>query len=81
MDVHGWSDKLKLSVEAFNLSGYDQFATQPQIKVTGTFYPQKYLYLYLGGDELANQYYRTFFAGAGLMADEDDFKMLLARFF
>ncbi|MBI3582072.1 MAG: MCE family protein [Nitrospinae bacterium] len=80
-DLHGWNDKLKLTVEAFNLGGYDQFSTQPQLKVTGTFYPQKYIYLYVGGDELLNQYYRTFFAGAGLMVDEDDFKFFMARFF
>lgn len=81
VDLHGWDDKLKLSVEAFNLGGYDQFSTQPQLKVTGTFYPQKYIYVYVGGDELLNQYYRTFFAGAGLMVNEDDFKFFMARFF
>lgn len=78
-DLHGWDDKMELSVEAFNFSGYDILAPHPQVKVTGRYYPQKYLYVFLGGDELANSYYRTFFAGVGIMADEEDFKFFLGR--
>jgi len=81
LDLHGFDDKLTLSADMFNFSGYDQFANSPQVKVTARYYPQKYLYIYIGGDELANQYYRTFFAGVGIMADEDDFKFFMARFF
>ena len=80
-DLHAWDDKLELSVDAFNFSGYDALASNPQIKVTGKYYPQKYLYVYLGGDELFNSYYRTFFAGVGIMADEEDFKFFLGRLF
>lgn len=78
-DLHTMNDKLMLSVDAFNLGGYDQFATQPQVRVVGKYYPQKYLYFYVGGDELLNQYYRTFIAGVGLLADEDDMKFFLGR--
>ncbi len=81
MDLHGWEDKLELSVDAFNFSGYDVNAQNPQVKVTARYYPQKYLYLYIGGDELFNKYYRTFFAGLGIMADEEDFKFFLGRLF
>ncbi len=81
VDLHGMDDKLMLSTDVFNFSGYDQFANSPQVKVTARYFPQKYLYVYIGGDELANKYYRTFFAGVGVMADEDDFKFFMARFF
>jgi phospholipid/cholesterol/gamma-HCH transport system substrate-binding protein len=81
VDFHAFEDRLTLSVDAFNLSGYDQFATQPQIRVTGRYYPQKYFYVYVGGDELLNSYYQTFYAGLGLLANEDDFKFFMARFF
>lgn len=80
-DLHGWDDKLELSMEAYNFSGYDINSPNPQVKVTGKYYPQKYLYVYLGGDELFNSYYRTFFAGVGIMADEEDFKFFLGRLF
>lgn len=80
-DLHGWDDKLELSLEAFNLSGYDALGPNPQIKVTGRYYPQKYIFLYVGGDELINQTYRTYFAGVGILADEEDFKFFLGRLF
>lgn len=80
-DLHGMDDKLELSMEAFNFSGYDINSPNPQVKITGKYYPQKYIYVYLGGDELFNSYYRTFFAGVGIMADEEDFKFFLGRLF
>ncbi|MBI5178128.1 MAG: MCE family protein [Nitrospinae bacterium] len=81
LDLHGWEDKLMLTADVFNFSGYDNNAKSPQVKVTAKYFPQKYLFLYVGGDELANKYYRTFFGGIGIMADEEDFKFFMARFF
>jgi phospholipid/cholesterol/gamma-HCH transport system substrate-binding protein len=81
VDFHAWDDKMTLSVDALNFSGYDQYATSPQIRVTAKYYIQKYFYVYAGGDELVNQYYRTFYAGIGILANEDDFKFFMARFF
>ncbi|MFQ5430954.1 MAG: MlaD family protein [Nitrospinota bacterium] len=78
LDFHLWRDSVMLSAAMFNLGGYDTNAKNPQIKLTGRFYIQKYLYIYIGGDEMLNEYYRTFFAGIGLMANEDDFKFLLS---
>lgn len=62
----------------FNLSGYDLNAENPQVKLIGRYYIQKYLYIYVGGDEMLNEYYRTYLAGIGLMVDEEDFKFLLS---
>ena len=76
-DFHAWRDSVMLSAEMFNLGGYDMDAKNPQLKLTARLYIQKYLYVYVGGDEMLNDYYRTFFAGIGLMANEDDFKFLL----
>ncbi len=81
IDFHGLDDKLELNIDAYNFSGYDSNAPNTQVKVTGKYYFQKYWYVYLGGDELFNQYYRTFIAGVGIMADEDDLKFLLGRLF
>ncbi len=81
VDLYGWDDKAELNVDAYNFSGYDGFAVNPQVKITGKYHFQKYWYVYLGGDELFNDYYRTFFAGVGIMADEDDFKFFLGRLF
>ena len=78
LDFHAWRDSIMLSAAMFNLGGYDQNSKNPQLKLTGQFYIQKYLYIYIGGDEMLNEYYRTFFAGVGLMANEDDFKFLLS---
>jgi phospholipid/cholesterol/gamma-HCH transport system substrate-binding protein len=80
LDFHAWRDSIMLSAALFNFSGYDFNAENPQFKLTGRFYIQKYLYIYLGGDELLNDYYRTYLAGVGLMVDEDDFKFLLSIF-
>lgn len=81
LDLHGWDDKLELNVETYNFSGYDTKAPSMQAKITGKYHFQKYWYLYLGGDELLNEYYRTFYGGIGIMADEDDFKFFLGRLF
>ena len=78
LDFHTWRDSIMLSAAMFNHGGYDANAKNPQLKLTGRFYIQKYLYMYIGGDEMLNEFYRTFFAGVGLMADEDDFKFLLS---
>jgi len=80
LDNHAWRDTILFSAEAFNLGGYDINAPNPQVKLTARYYFQKYLYVYVGGDELLNDYYRTFIAGVGIMADEDDFKFLLSLF-
>jgi len=77
-DFHAWRDSIMLSAAMFNLGGYDLDAKNPQLKLTGQIFLQKYLYFYIGGDEMLNEYYRTFFAGIGIMANEDDFKFLLS---
>ena len=81
VDFHGLDDKAELNLDAYNFSGYDANSVNPQVKVTAKYYFQKYLYVYLGGDELFNEYYRTFIAGVGIMADEGDFKFFLGRLF
>ena len=78
LDFHAWRDSIMLSAAMYNLGGYDLNAKNPQLKLTGQLYIQKYLFIYIGGDEMLNEYYRTFFAGIGLMANEDDFKFLLS---
>lgn len=80
LDFHAWRDSITLSAALFNLSGYDLNAENPQLKLTGRFYIQKYLFIYVGGDELLNDYYRTYLAGVGLMVDEEDFKFFLSLF-
>jgi len=65
------------STDVFNLSGYNNAADNPQIKAQLRWNFQKYLYLYLGGDELLNDSYRTFFLGGGILFDEEDLKMAL----
>jgi len=78
LDFYAWRDALQLSTEIFNFSGYDNNADNPQLKITGKLYFQKYLYISVGGDELLNDYYQTFFVGLGMMADEDDLKFFFS---
>jgi len=75
LDFHMFDDKLMASVEAFNLSGYDTNTDSAQIKAQLRWNAQKYIFFYLGGDELLNEYYRTFLVGGGIMFDENILKM------
>ena len=77
VDYHAFGDRLMFSTDVFNLSGYNNAADNPQIKAQLRWNFQKYLYLYLGGDELLNDSYRTFFLGGGILFDEEDLKMAL----
>ena len=78
LDYYAWRDSMIVSTDLFNMSGYDVNATNPELKITGTYYIQKYIYLYAGGDELLNEYYKSYFGGIGLMVDEEDFKFFLS---
>lgn len=75
LDLHLFGDRLMASVEAFNLSGYDTNTDSAQIKAQLRWNAQKYVFFYLGGDELLNKYYRTFLLGGGIMFDENVLKM------
>jgi len=75
VDLYMFGDKLMASVEAFNLTGYDNNTDNAQIKAQLRWNAQKYVYFYLGGDELLNEYYRTFLFGGGIMFDENVLKM------
>ncbi len=77
LDFHLFNDRVTASADLFNLSGYDANAPEPQVKTEIRWNFQKYLYLYVGGDEMLNDYYRTFLFGGGVMFDEDDLKMAL----
>jgi len=77
LDYYLWRDSVRFTADMFNFSGYDNQSPNPQLKITGRYYIQKYIFFYMGGDELFNSYYRSFVAGFGVMADEDDFKFLL----
>lgn len=74
-DLYLFGDRLMASAEAFNISGYNHNADQAQIKAQLRWNAHKYVYFYLGGDELLNEYYRTFLFGGGIMFDENDLKM------
>ena len=76
-DYHMLGDRLVLTTELFNLSGYDTSAPDPQVRAFARWNFMKYLYLYGGGDELLNDEYRTFFLGGGLMFDDDTLKLAL----
>jgi phospholipid/cholesterol/gamma-HCH transport system substrate-binding protein len=78
LDYYAWRDSILISADLFNLSGYDINTTNPELKITGKYYIQKYIYLYAGGDELLNDYYKSYFGGIGLMVDEEDFKFFLS---
>ncbi len=77
VSYHMFDDRVALSTDIFNLSGYDDDAPDPQLKVQLKFNLQKYIYLYMGGDELLNEKYRTFLVGGGILFDEDDLKIIL----
>jgi phospholipid/cholesterol/gamma-HCH transport system substrate-binding protein len=77
LDYYLWRDSARFTADLFNFSGYDKNAPNPELKITGRYYLQKYIFLYMGGDELFNSFYQTFFAGFGIMADEDDLKFLM----
>ncbi len=77
MDYYLWRDSARFTADLFNLGGYDIKSPNPELKISGRYYIQKYIFLYLGGDELFNDAYRSFFAGVGVMADEDDLKFLM----
>jgi len=78
LDYYAWSDSLRLSADIFSFSGYDINSKNPQLKLTGKYYLQKYIYAYFGADDLLNEYYKTYFGGVGIMVDESDFKFLLS---
>ncbi|MBI4667022.1 MAG: MCE family protein [Nitrospinae bacterium] len=79
-DIHLFGDRVMASADLFNLSGYDKDAKNSQLKAQLRWNMQKYLFLYLGGDELLNEKYRSFLAGGGVMFDENDLKMALGLF-
>jgi phospholipid/cholesterol/gamma-HCH transport system substrate-binding protein len=78
LDYYAWRDSMLLSADLFNMSGYDVNSKNPQLKLTSKYYIQKYIYLYAGGDEILNEYYKSYFGGIGLMVDEEDFKFFLS---
>jgi phospholipid/cholesterol/gamma-HCH transport system substrate-binding protein len=75
VDLYLFGDKLMASAEMFNLSGYDGNTDNAQVKAQLKWNAHKYVFFYLGGDELLNEYYRTFLLGGGIMFDENDLKM------
>ncbi|MDH5509709.1 MAG: MlaD family protein [Nitrospinota bacterium] len=78
IDLHLLNDNLTATAEAFNLSGYNDEAKSPQIKAWIRWNLHKYIYLYAGGDELLNKRYKTYFAGGGILFDDDDLKLALS---
>jgi len=77
IDYHMMGERLLASAEFFNLGGYDDDSPNPQVKARIMWYAHKYIFFYLGGDELLNDYYRTFFLGGGIMFDESDLKSVV----
>jgi phospholipid/cholesterol/gamma-HCH transport system substrate-binding protein len=77
LDYHLFGDKIMASVDVFNLSGYDKNAQSSQLKAQLRWNAHKYIYLYLGGDELLNEKYRSALFGGGIMFDENDLKMAI----
>lgn len=77
VDYHLLGDKVMASVDMFNLSGYDKTAQSSQLKAQLRWNAHKYIYVYLGGDELLNEKYRSFLFGGGIMFDENDLKLAL----
>lgn len=77
VDYHLIGNKVMASVDIFNISGYDKDATSSQLKAQLRWNMHKYLYVYLGGDEMLNEKYRTFLFGGGIMFDDNDLKMAL----
>ena len=77
---HLFADSLAISADLFNLSGYDENADELQLKAGIKFTFQDYFYVYLGGDELLNDHYRTYLMGGGVLFGEDDLKLALGLF-
>ncbi|VAX20277.1 hypothetical protein MNBD_NITROSPINAE02-2190 [hydrothermal vent metagenome] len=77
IDYYMFDDAVQLRAELFNLSGYDELAPDPQLKIMARWNFLKYLYMYIGGDELFNQEYRTLLLGAGIMFDDEELKIAL----
>ncbi len=77
LDYYLLGDKVMASVDLFNLSGYDKTAQSSQLKAQLRWNAHKYVYVYLGGDELLNEKYRSFLFGGGIMFDENDLKLAL----
>jgi phospholipid/cholesterol/gamma-HCH transport system substrate-binding protein len=77
LDYYLFNDAVMASAEVFNLSGYDSFSEQAQVKTSIRWNFHDYLYLYVGGDELLNEHYRSVLFGAGVEFDEDDLKLAI----
>jgi phospholipid/cholesterol/gamma-HCH transport system substrate-binding protein len=77
LDYHMFGDSVMASVELFNLSGYDRIAQSSQLKAQLRWNAHKYVYVYVGGDELLNEKYRSALFGGGIMFDENDLKLAL----
>jgi len=68
--------RVELLADIFNFSGYDKDAENAQLKTQLKWNAMKNVYLYVGGDELLNDHYRTFLLGGGILFDENDLKLL-----
>lgn len=76
-DYYLFSNRFKLSLDAFNFRGYDNTVKNAQLKFTSRFNFLKYLFIYGGADEILNRKYRSLFAGAGITFDDEDLKTIL----
>ncbi len=77
LEYYMLNDSLIAVTDVYNMKGYDNNAENPQLKVSLKWTSHNYLFAYFGGDELLNEYYRTFFLGGGILFDEDDLKMVI----
>jgi phospholipid/cholesterol/gamma-HCH transport system substrate-binding protein len=77
LDYHLFGDSVMASVDMFNLSGYDNTAKNSQLKAQLRWNAHKYVYVYMGGDELLNEKHRSALFGGGIMFDENDLKLAL----
>lgn len=76
-DLNLFGDRFIASADLFNWDGYDKNAESAQLKAQLRWNLYRYLYVYVGGDELLNEYYRTFLLGGGILFDEDDLKLAI----
>jgi phospholipid/cholesterol/gamma-HCH transport system substrate-binding protein len=72
LDYELLDDRLKLSLE-----GWDLGEDEPHLKFTGSFYFYNRMFINAGVDDIVDDDYRSFFAGAGLMFSDQDLKYLL----
>ena len=76
-DYYLFDDRFRASLDAWDFNSDDPQSVRTHMKVTAAYTLFKYISFEGGYDQMLNRDLNTFFIGAGLKFEDDDFKYLL----